>query len=675
MPAGSLTTALRETLSLFDHTGTPLSTAEVAARLPIGRRSTYDRLDRLVEADRLKTKPVGASGRVWWRPAVDDECDRTPSVSRDTPERNRHREALHARVRQQEVVTELSTRALEGVDLDELMAEAVAAVAETLETDYCKLLDLDAEADELLLRQGVGWDEGMVGSATVSAVENESQASYTLGTESAVVVTDLTTEPQFSGPALLTDHDVRGGISTIIGPLDSPWGILGAHDTDPREFSDHDTNFVQSVANILATAIDRHASEQQLIAERERVDALNNLNDVIREITTAVIDHSTREEIETAVCERLAATDSYQLAWIGAVDRAADTVEIRTEAGVSGYTDEITVSVDPVDPQSGGPTARALQTATVQVENDIPTNAGHDPWRETVEAYGFRSSAAIPIVHEGTVYGVVNIYADRSSAFEEQERAVIERLGEVVGHAIAAAERKRALLSTELTELEFRIQDLVAAFDVPADIEGTTTLDDIVPIGGDAFLVYGTATDAAVDSLRRLTEVLDHWQAIAFDSADEPANFELRVSDPPVLSEIASYGGYVEGATIENGDYRMTIHLAPTADVGAVADLVRSAYPNVELLRRQQITTQPDGSRHIQRHLTETLTDRQSTAIETAYHAGYFNWPRDHSATEIADTLGVAPATFHQHLRKAEQQVFDELLSTTSQQRIPAAKH
>lgn len=786
MPAGSLTTALRETLSLFDRAGTPLTTTEVAAQLPIGRRSAYERLERLVEADRLDTKSVGASGRIWWQPSpvdheerddtatpdspterfesliehspdmidvldadgrlvsvnrrlctelgyseaallgagiweydesidedgvetllsglsVDDprtfearyrradgstfpvevnlirlagsSTDRFVAISRDISDRNRDERALRDRVRQQEVVTELGTRGLEGVDLDALMAEAAAAVAETLDTDYCKVLDLDTDTDELLLRQGVGWEEGIVGSATVSAVENESQASHTLQTESAVVVNDLTTEPRFSGPDLLTDHDVRSGISTIIGPLDSPWGILGAHDTAPREFSDHDANFVQSVANILATAINRHASDQQLVAQRERVGALNDLNGVIREITNAVIDQSTRAEIEAAVCERLAATDSYQLAWIGAVDRASNTVEIRTEAGVSGYTDEITVSVDSEDPLSGGPTARALQTGETQVVNDIPTNAGHDPWRDPVESYGFRSSAAIPIAHEGTMYGAVNIYADRSNAFERQERAVIDQLGEVVGHAIAAAERKRALLSTELTELEFRIRDVAATFDVTADIEGTTTFDTVVPIGDGEFLVYGTATDAAVDSLTQLVAVLPHWQAVDFDTDDDPASFELRLTDPPILSEIASYGGYVEGAVIEDGDYRMTIHLAPTADVGQVADLVRAAYPNVEMLRRQQITTQHDGFRRIQRHLGETFTDRQSAALETAYHAGYFEWPRGHSATEIADTLGVAPATFHQHLRKAEKRVFDELLSTTSQQRLPAARH
>jgi len=914
MAAESLTTVLQETLGLFDGSGTPLTTNEVAAQLPIGRRSCYERLERLVDHDRLETKKVGANGRVWWRPADDavdyrppestryvtqpssdtetrqaatarfealfenspdmidvldaegrlvsvnqrlcselgytsaelvgkgiweydqsldadgvesllselsvdesqtfeaqycrsdgstfpvevnlirlrlagedrflaisrDITDRTErqrkleqyetivetvsdgiyavdedatfvmvnegfceltgyereeligshatlvaadeitpkaetlsaeisagdretasieldihtadgetvpcetrlapfgaghgrcGVTRDVSEQLQREQELHDRVRQQEVVTELGKRALEDRDLDELMAEAADLVADTLDNDYCKVLDLETQSDELLLRQGTGWNEGIVGSATVSAVEAESQASYTLQTEEPVVVSDLTTEPRFSGPALLTDHDIRSGISVIIGSLENPWGILGTHDTEPKAFSEHDANFVQSVTNSLATAITRHQYEQRLVAQRERVDALNNLNAVIREITTAVIEQSTREEIEATVCERLAATDSYSLAWVGEVDTASNTVDVRTEAGAMGYTDGITISVDGDDPLATGPTGTALRTGEIQVVNDIPTDSGHDPWRKQVEAYGLRSSATIPIVHEKTVYGVLNIYADRPNAFAQQERAVIDQLGEIIGHAIAATERKQALLSTELVELEYRIRDIGTVFDAPVDINGTTTLDHVVPISNTEFLVYGTVTDAAIETVTGLVDVLPHWTAVEFYSETDPVRFELRMSDPPVLSEIASHGGYIDSGVMEDGDYCMTIHLAPTADVSRVADLVRDTYPQVEMLRRQQISKPNEGSSRIQRRLTETLTDRQSTVLEMAYHAGYFGWPRDSCAEDIAATLGVAPATFHQHMRKAQKQVFDELLSTTTQQRLTA---
>ncbi len=593
--------------------------------------------------------------------------DRYLAISRDITEQKQHEEALQDRVRQQQVVTDLGERALEGVDLDTLMSEASTVVAETLDNDYCKVLDLDSDAERLLLRQGVGWDDGIVGTASVSAIESESQASYTLQTAQPVVVTDLTTETRFSGPDLLQDHDVKSGISTIIGPLDDPWGILGTHDTERREFSDHDATFVQAVANILTTAITRQKYEEELVAQRERVDALNDLNTGIREITNAVIDHSTREEIESAVCDRLAETDSYQLAWIGAADTNSETVSVRTEAGVAGYTDEITISLDTDDQSSQGPTGTALRTGQPQVVNDIPSNRSHDPWRDSLERYGFQSSAAVPISHESTTYGVLNLYADRVNAFKKQELAVITQLGEVVGHAIAAAERKRALTSTELVELEFRIRNVGEVFGLDTELTGTMTLDDLVPLADDEYLVYGTASETGIESLAALVDVVDHWQSVEFTDDEPPVGFELRLSDPPILSEIAAYGGYIDSARIENNEYRLTIHLAPTADVSQVATLVRAAYPGVEMLRRQQLTKRNDTARQQYRRITDALTDRQSSALETAYHAGYFEWPREHTAEEIAAKLGVSPATFHQHLRKAHKQVFDELLSTSHQ--------
>ncbi|WP_415382830.1 hypothetical protein [Halosimplex sp. TS25] len=69
MAGGPLTDVMRTTLALFDESGEPQTTTEIAERLDLGRRATYGRLDRLVDRGRLRTKKVGANARVWWRPA------------------------------------------------------------------------------------------------------------------------------------------------------------------------------------------------------------------------------------------------------------------------------------------------------------------------------------------------------------------------------------------------------------------------------------------------------------------------------------------------------------------------------------------------------------------------------------------------------------------------------
>ncbi|WP_455449945.1 ATP-binding protein [Natrinema thermotolerans] len=173
----------------------------------------------------------------------------------------------HSRIRHQVVVAELGQQALETDDIDQLMHDACVAVAETLSNDYCKVLELLPGGDELFLRQGVGWREGLVGSAIVPT-DRGSQAGYTLLSEEPVVVDDLRTEERFSGPELLTSHDVVGGISVIIGSIENPWGILGVHATEKHEFTDHDVTFVKNVANVLAAAIEETRAKRKL-EERE----------------------------------------------------------------------------------------------------------------------------------------------------------------------------------------------------------------------------------------------------------------------------------------------------------------------------------------------------------------------------------------------------------------------
>ncbi|MFA9503515.1 PAS domain-containing protein [Natrinema sp. H-ect1] len=51
-----------------------MTTTEVAEQLDLGRRSTYERLERLVDHDRLETKKVGGNGRVWWQPSMNGQA-------------------------------------------------------------------------------------------------------------------------------------------------------------------------------------------------------------------------------------------------------------------------------------------------------------------------------------------------------------------------------------------------------------------------------------------------------------------------------------------------------------------------------------------------------------------------------------------------------------------------
>ena len=484
---GKLTPVLAETLSVFEAAapGTPLTTSEVADRLDLGRRSTYERLERLVDEGLLETKKVGANGRVWWRDPTD------PAV--------------------------------------------------TLATD-----------------------------------PESRQAEDTFG-------------------------------------------------------------------------------------------ALDSLNDVVREITGAAIEESTRDEIEQVVCERLAAADPYGFAWIGEPDIHSETVTPRVEAGIEGYLDEMTVSIDPDDPRGQGPGGRAIRTGEVQVVDDVGADSSLEPWRDHLSDYEYRSLAAVPITHEETLYGLLAVYADRSEALTGDERRMLGQLGEIVGHAIAAAERKQALLGDEVVEVEFRLSDAFEALGAAGAHDGRITLDQPVLIEEGEYLVYGTATADAVDSVHALVDAVPYWTAVSFtddEDAGSPRRFELRLSNPPILTEIGERGGIVKEAVIENGDYQMRIHLPPSVPVREVIDRIEEGYPEMTMVARRQITIEDPAEERAR--LVDALSDRQLAALKTAYYSGYFNWPRDSTAEEIAESLDVSSPTVHKHLRRAQRKVLEGALTEST---------
>ncbi|PSQ21407.1 hypothetical protein BRD04_06405 [Halobacteriales archaeon QS_9_67_17] len=166
----------------------------------------------------------------------------------------------HTRVRQQEVVADISRQAVETADLDSLLADAVAAVAETLNTDYCGAFELTG-GDELRLRSGVGWQDG--DDARVPAT-GDSQPGAALTADRPVVVDDLRTDNRFTGAALLTRHGVTSGVSVPVGPSAEPWGVLGAYTTEKRGFTERDATFLRSVANVLATAIETRQTKAEI---------------------------------------------------------------------------------------------------------------------------------------------------------------------------------------------------------------------------------------------------------------------------------------------------------------------------------------------------------------------------------------------------------------------------
>lgn len=227
----------------------------------------------------------------------------TIAVNRDISEQkrsqaseNRLLESIQLRASQQEAVAYLGQEALMGADLSALMDKAARLLASTLNVEYSKLLELQPGSHAFFVRSGVGWQEGIVGNATVSA--HNSQAGYTLRVNRPVFVKDLPVETRFSGTPLLHNHRVVSGLSAIVpnigfrnrkltetkhlkgelGTAESneAWGVLSVHTTDYRKFSQDDVYFLEAIANVLANAIERSKSDERLLLMERAINSSSN---------------------------------------------------------------------------------------------------------------------------------------------------------------------------------------------------------------------------------------------------------------------------------------------------------------------------------------------------------------------------------------------------------------
>jgi PAS domain S-box-containing protein len=251
---------------------TDVRVGSVSPPAPDAPAESADERPRDAETERARTLATRIERAV--ASEADDE-ERSTGVVRDAPDRERRETELRDRVRQQEALATFARHALEDWSVTDLMDEAVELVADALGDEYAGVLEYRPEADDLLVRAVHGWDDELVDSVSIGT-ERDSQAGYTLLSEEPVVVEDAATEERFESDRLLDAAGVAGGISAIIGSPEEPWGILGSHGTDRRSYADYDVQFVQSIAHILATVIQRRERERRLERSEAMLDAVDD---------------------------------------------------------------------------------------------------------------------------------------------------------------------------------------------------------------------------------------------------------------------------------------------------------------------------------------------------------------------------------------------------------------
>ncbi len=228
--------------------------------------------------------PVTVSGRLWGALAIASAV----GITSDAEVRLRRfaelvalaiseaeaRDALHVRVLQQTAVNRLGEIALRRGALDDLFADVVGAISETLSVDAAYVV------------QGLADGRAVARAATATGVAHigvdfaatpDTLTGIALAGGISLVVEDFATDARFgSASATVKATGMSGGAYFVIRLPDRVWGLVCMLTAAPRTFTADEVAFLESVTNVVGSAIEL-AEAEQTIEHQAMHDALTGL--------------------------------------------------------------------------------------------------------------------------------------------------------------------------------------------------------------------------------------------------------------------------------------------------------------------------------------------------------------------------------------------------------------
>ena len=217
-----------------------------------------------------------------------------------------------------------------------------------------------------------------------------------------------------------------------------------------------------------------------------------------------------------------------------------------------------------------------------------------------------------------------------------------------------------------VVEVEFQVEDrrypLVA---IPARAGCRTQVEQIVPQGDDTYTIFHRFTGADPERVRSLVNEYDGLQAELLAVADDGGTAKVHVSNPRdhFVVTLTDAGAIPRYLWSEDGTAHITAEVPGTYSVGAVVERFRETHPSATVAAKRQRDHEVPlfTRREFQDAIEALLTCRQREVLATAYTAGYYASPRETTGEQVAADLDISPATFSQHLRRAEYKILSVL--------------
>ena len=399
---------------------------------------------------------------------------------------------------------------------------------------------------------------------------------------------------------------------------------------------------------------DRERTIERLRTESKRATMVDAL---IADVLEGLVGATSQDAILETIRNQLGTSELYRFVWTG--EYVVDTDELVIN-GVAGEQGELFPAIrDAVEEGQAIPERRAVEQRRPELIQSLSKNkAVPKALRAAGFADGVQSMFALPLVYDSSVYGVVGVYAGTEAAFSDLVQSSFETLGELAGYAINATQNRKLLFSDTITEVTFGLGANSPLVRVSETCDAELTLDGTVAPSDTGLTCFLSVSEASPEDIVATVEALPAsrgGRVIQRSDADHGRVQVTLVDTVPLVTAI-NRGATIQTAVFNGDDSRLVVELSPDANVRRLANVLGDDEP-AAVLARQDKTRSPKTKQEFQNDLHDRLTDRQATALRTAYLADYFTSPRGSTAEEVATSLGITGSTLLHHLRASQRKL------------------
>ncbi|WP_435101419.1 helix-turn-helix domain-containing protein [Halarchaeum sp. P4] len=157
----------------------------------------------------------------------------------------------------------------------------------------------------------------------------------------------------------------------------------------------------------------------------------------------------------------------------------------------------------------------------------------------------------------------------------------------------------------------------------------------------------------------RLSERHDVTEIAAYETR-HVYRFRREPGAGCVCEQVEAFGYPITDIRASDGTLHLSFHVPSLDTVEDIVTALRETYSDVSL--RKLVRTEGSEAADLVFVDRRRLTDRQQEVLETAHEMGYFDYPKEANAGDVADALDISASTFSEHLAAAQRKLLDAIL-------------